>query len=139
MTLIRKISTHLILLQGAMLLSAAPSGAQGFPGRIAEWSPDDRVAIGSFQTVEEVVLTDAGLFVIAESGIAIYDLMFDLWHPPVTALEGWSVLGIVAAIGDPADQSLWVAGRSDIFHYLPVLREVRRIAVPQGVGGLAFD
>ena len=105
------------------------------------WRPEERVVLRDYGDVYQVATTNAAVFAVTRGGVIAYDSRFDHWMPPITELDGLprSDTRAVAAIGDPADESLWFGTRDAVVHYVPMVRLFDRIAVPGGVSQLMFD
>ena len=77
----------------AALLAAPLAGQTGS----RPWRPEERVLIGDMSVVEAVAADENVLYIVTPTGIGIYDLRFDRWQPPVTALDGSAAQGVLPA------------------------------------------
>ncbi len=116
------------------LLVAQPAVSQS---RI--WRPEERVVLRNYNHILQVAATNIGVFAATRGGLIAYDSRFDQWLPPVTELDGFPESETVALLGDPSDETLWIATVDGVVHYMPMLHRFHRIAIPQGVQGLMFD
>lgn len=103
------------------------------------WRPDERVVLRDFGHIRAVAASNAGVFAATTGGLIVYDARAKSWLPPVTAMDGYPVDSVFAALADPADQSLWLATANGVVHYLPVLRRFESVPLPGGVDRLMFD
>lgn len=120
----------------SLLLLLLPTAAHP---QSRQWRPEDRAVIGDFSNVAAVAATTAGVFAVTTGGIVVYDTRFDRWLPPVTAIDGWPPGVPLTAIGDPADQSVWIGYADRVVHYTPVIRLFETVPLPDGVRELVFD
>ena len=118
------------------LATALPASAQT---GTRLWRPEERVVLRDYSHVLQVAATNAGIFAVTSGGLTIFDFRFNEWLPPVTELDGFPPTDAVAAVGDPADESLWIGTPEGLVHYMPVLRQLERVAIPGGVQQLMFD
>ncbi len=125
-------SRQLLILLSVVITSTATAQAN-------RWNPNDYVILRDFRDVRALAATNAGLFVVTPGAIAAYDTRSRRWLPPITALDGLPMGEITMAIGDPADESIWVGLTSGLVHYLPVLREVQHIATQGAPVRMVFD
>ena len=103
------------------------------------FNPEDYVVIRDFGDVRGLAATNAGLFVVTPGAIAAYDTRSRRWLPPVTSVDGLPDGEVIMAIGDPADESIWVGLTSGLVHYLPILREVQLIQTQGAPVRMVFD
>jgi ligand-binding sensor domain-containing protein len=123
------------LLLVALAAVAEPAAAQG--SRL--WRPEERIVVSDFTVVDAVAASDAYVFVATANGLGLYDRRFRRWEPPRSIADGYPAEPVVAALADPADESLWLATALGLVHYRPVFREFERIAAGGGVRELMYD
>ena len=133
-TPVRSNSGQLLIFLSVVITSTATAQAQA-----ANWNPNDYVILRDFGDVRALAATNAGLFVVTPGAIAAYDTRSRRWLPPITGLDGLPMGEITMAIGDPADESIWVGLTSGLVHYLPVLREVQQIQTQGAPVRMVFD
>lgn len=105
----------------------------------SRFRPDERVIIADFSRIDAVAVGRTTVFAATPNGLVVYDRRFGRWGPPITASDGYPPARAVAAVVDPADESLWLATRTGLLHYRPALGDVEELVVPGGVSDLAFD
>lgn len=126
------------LLAAALLVptAARPASAQG-GSRL--WHAEERVVVSDFSRVQALAASQFLVFVATESGLGIYDRRFRSWAAPLTNIDGYPRGGVLSAIADPADESVWLATSRGLIHYEPTIRLLERVSIPGGVAGLMFD
>ncbi len=122
------------------LLAALAGGTDSWGQRGARgWRPDERVVLADFGWVEAVAASRTAVFAATRGGLTVFDRRFERWEPPVTPLDGYPVQRVHAALADPIDGSVWIAGDAGVVHYRPVLDYLEVVGVPGGVRDLMLD
>ena len=103
------------------------------------WRPEERVVLRDYSTVFQVATTNDAVYAATGGGLIAYDTRFNRWLLPVTRLEGYPERRVVAILGDPSDESLWIGTTDEVVHYMPRLQQFNHISVPQGVRALMYD
>jgi hypothetical protein len=89
--------------------------------------------------VGAIALSDRYAFVATPRALAVYDMRFNEWLPPLSRLDGWPDLPIDVMMADPADPTaVWFASGTFVYHYRVGLDDLVRAIVPSRVSPNAF-
>jgi ligand-binding sensor domain-containing protein len=101
----------------ALLAVASFFGAMSLAAQGRDWSPDDRVVIGDFTTITAVAASNDAVFAVGPSGVVIWRPQQRTWAGPYAPAGAGQLDGVVAALADPLDQSLWIVRRDGWAHF----------------------
>jgi hypothetical protein len=104
------------------------------------WRPEERAVIGDFRVITAVATTRRWMFAAGPGGLAVYDLQFHAWQVPVAISDGLPGDRVLVALGDPADESVWLGTTRGLVHYRPDIRQFDNLPATLGsVTGLMLD
>ena len=119
-----------------LLAAAAPADAQR-PSR--DWRADERVVLGDFSTVTAVAAASDRVFVVSPRAVLVWRPDFRRWEGPFLPPDPRLLDETSAALVDPLDNSLWLAGPGRWAHYEPDLDMWSGGATGERVLSIAFD
>lgn len=109
-------------------------------GQSRLWRPEERAVIGDFTVITAIAATRRWMFAAGPGGVALYDLQLHAWQPPISVADGLPAAQILVALGDPADESLWLGTTVGLVHYRPEIRQFENYPATAGaVTNLMID
>lgn len=121
----------------ALALVAAPIRTGATQTRI--WDAEARALITDLSRVTAVAVTGAVVYAATPNGLAIYDRGFRTWRQTLGALDGWPAEAVTAMAADPADDAVWIGGRSRWALYRPFGRIFDSGTLPGVVETVVLD
>jgi hypothetical protein len=118
------------------LLGPASASAQSFS---RDWRPEDRTVIGDFSRINALAASVERVFIVAPSGVLIWNPQFRHWEGSYDPPERGMLAQVFAALIDPLDNSLWMAGPNRWVHFQPDIQLWDQGVVPEGIQIIAFD
>ncbi|MBI4503707.1 MAG: hypothetical protein HY700_21415 [Gemmatimonadetes bacterium] len=83
-------------------------------------------------------MSRTNVFAATTGGLVIYDRRFEKWEPPLTRVDGFPDFPLRAALVDPADDAVWLAGDAGLVHYQPQIRRLE-VFMTGPIVDLMFD
>jgi hypothetical protein len=123
-----------VLPLAASLLAAPASAQRG----AHDWTPAERTVLGDFSRVSAVATTPDRVYVVTPTAVLLWNPIVQHWDGPYDPPDPATLARVIGALGDPLDNTLWVARSDGWVHFSPELRQWDRGAVP-GVRDVAFD
>lgn len=111
----------------------------GAPLPIGGLRPEDRVVLGDFSRVQAIAASHDRVYVAYPSAVGIWDPFRERWDVPRTAPARDALADVFAAIIDPLDRSVWLAGRSGVVHFDPLLDRWERMTFAGTVTAIGLD
>lgn len=127
------------LAASALVLAACASvgtsaGSAGVFGRA-----DERRVIGSYANVRAVGASRRYVYAATNSGISVYDRLFNAWLPPLVAEGGLTDQQITFLAGDPLEDAVWIGVPGGVVMYRPQNEQVQRTMVIGTPELIVFD
>ena len=110
-----------------------PGAGGGFERR------DERQLVGSYGDVRAVGVSRRFVFAASNSGIAIYDRVYNAWQPPLTRDNGFTDDQITVVVGDPVEDALWYGIPGAVVIYRPGTEQLQRTPITGIPDFIAFD
>ena len=120
-------------------LLAFPPGPAAGQSLTRDWRPEDRTIIGDFSRVSAIAATLDRVYIVAPSGVLIWNPQFQHWDGVVDPPDPALLAGVFTGLADPLDNSLWLAATSRWVHYQPDIQLWEQGVVPDGIVSIAFD
>ncbi len=124
------------LLNGCASVGAGEDGlgAGGGFGR-----RDERQFVSSYGDVRAVGVSRRFVFAASNSGIAIYDRVYNAWQYPLTRENGFTDDQITVVSGDPVEDALWYGVPGAIVIYRPGTEQLQRTSITGVPDLVVFD
>ena len=119
--------------------AAGTGGSGGAPLPSGSFQPEDRVVLGDFSTVQAIAASFDVVYVVYPSAIGIWNPLVERWSVPRAAPSTRALADVFNAVVDPLDRSVWLAARSGLIHFDPLLDRWERHVVPGTVIGIGLD
>lgn len=128
-----------VVATAAALLASLSPVALGAQQPTRDWRPDDRVVVGDFSTITAVAASSDRVYAVSPYQLLIRQPQFQEWEGTVDPPAPNLLRGVLAALADPLDNSLWMARSDGWIHYDPQLRLWTSGATQGRIAGIAFD
>lgn len=100
---------------------------------------DERQVIGSFGDVRAVGVSRRFVFAASNSGIAVFDRVYNAWQYPLTRENGFSDDQITVVVGDPVEDALWYGIPGAVVIYRPGTEQLQRTSITGIPDFIVFD
>ncbi len=126
---------HLLAVLATLCL-ASPTAAQSFT---RDWRPEERTVIGDFSRINAIAASSDRVYIVAPSAVLIWNPQFRRWEGSFDPPDPSLLARVFTGLGDPLDNSLWLARPDGWVHYQADIQLWDQGVVPDGVVAIAFD
>jgi len=129
------------MVPAALFAAAAVLSSDGLAAQrpTRDWRPEERVVLGDFSTIAAVAAASDRVFVVSPRAVLVWRPDFRRWEGPFHPPDPRALEQVSAALVDPLDNSLWLAGPGRWVHYEPDLDVWSSGVTGERVLSIAFD
>ena len=124
----------------AVLGACAAVGNAGAGSEHASFGRRDEVrVVGSFSDVRAIGVSRRYVYSATNSGIGIYDRLFNSWMPPLSRDNGLNDQQITIMTGDPIEDAVWLGVPGGVLVYRPQTEQLQRTMLTGVPDYITFD